>query len=239
MRLILTNDDGIEAAGLAALSAAAGAYGRPVVVAPADGQSGVGHQVTTRAPIAVERLGADRYRVSGTPADCARLALTNLVPRAAWLLSGINHGGNLGADVYTSGTVAAAREAALLGHRSIAVSQYVAPGRSVDWLLAERRLGVVLALLFARPLDAGHFWNVNLPNPAGDAVDLPVVFCNLDTRPHGVRYRQEEGETQASSLRFLYTGDYHNRPRQAGRDVDVCMSGRIAVTKVTLEIAAA
>lgn len=230
MRLIVTNDDGIDAAGLASLHAVASSYGRPVVVAPAHVQSGVGHQVTTRAPIAVDQVAAERYRVAGTPADCARLALTQFAPGAAWLLSGINHGGNLGADVYTSGTVAAAREATLLGHRAVAVSHYVGPGRAIDWPLAERRLALVLSLLFSRPLDPGHFWNVNLPHPTSDAVDLPIVFCHLDTRPHGVRFRHEADH-------FLYAGDYHNRPRQAGRDVDVCMSGRIAVTKVTLEIA--
>ncbi len=230
MHLIVTNDDGIDAAGLASLRTVASGYGRTVVVAPAAVQSGVGHQVTTRAPIAVEQLTAERYRVGGTPADCARLALTQFAPGAAWLLSGINHGGNLGADVYTSGTVAAAREAALLGHRAIAVSHYVGPGRTVDWPLAERRLASVLSVLFSRPLEPGHFWNVNLPHPPSGADELPIVFCPLDTRPHGVHFRQEADH-------FFYAGDYHNRPRLAGRDVDVCMSGRIAVTKVTLEIA--
>ncbi|MGD9765743.1 MAG: 5'/3'-nucleotidase SurE [Candidatus Binatia bacterium] len=231
MQFIVTNDDGVEATGLFALANAAAAHGAPVIIAPVDGQSGVGHRVTTRAPLNVVRLDEARYCVSGTPADCARLALTHLAPRADWLLSGINHGGNLGADVYTSGTVAAAREAALLGRRAIAVSHYVAPQRTVDWQLAVRRLAPVLAMLLARPHDPGHFWNVNLPHPDGDDDELPIVFCGLDTRPHGVRYEREGDQ-------FLYTGDYHRRPRQTGRDVDVCMSGRIAVTKVTLEIAA-
>ncbi|MDX2170893.1 MAG: 5'/3'-nucleotidase SurE [Deltaproteobacteria bacterium] len=231
MRIIVTNDDGIDAPGLAALRAAVAPLGTPLIVAPSGAQSGVGHQVTTDGEIWVDALPAQRWRVAGTPADCARLALTELAPGADWLVSGINQGGNLGADIYTSGTVAAVREAALLGVPAIAVSHYVARGATVDWSLATRRVAPVLRDLLARPLDAGHFWNVNLPHPPGDAATLPVMFCGLDTRPHGVRYRRD-------GQRFAYIGDYHARPRQPGRDVDVCMGGAIAVTKVTLEIAA-
>jgi 5'-nucleotidase len=231
MRIIVTNDDGIEAPGLAALTAAVAPLGSALVVAPAGPQSGIGHQVTTEGEIWVDALAAQRWRVEGTPADCARLALTELAPQADWLVSGINQGGNLGADIYTSGTVAAVREAALLGYPAIAVSHYVARGATVDWPLATRRVAPVLADLIARPLDAGHFWSINLPHPASDAEALPVVFCGLDTRPHGVRYRR-------NGQAYAYVGDYHARPRQPGRDVDVCMGGRIAVTKVTLEIAA-
>ena len=230
MRLILSNDDGVDAAGLSALAAAVRPFGEPFVVAPAGPQSGVGHQVTTGDAILVDRLAAACWSVAGTPADCARLAMTELVPDAAWLLAGINHGANLGADIYTSGTVAAVREAALLGYRGCAVSHYVGRGRSVDWALATQRLTPVLDDLLRRPLEAGHFWSVNLPHPDHDH-ETPIVFCGLDTRPHGVRYRRD-GD------RYRYDGDYHARPRQAGRDVEVCMSGSIAVTKVTLEIAA-
>lgn len=231
MQLVVTNDDGIDAPGLAALVHAADDLGDVIVVAPAAAQSGVGHQLTTDVPMRADALGHGRYRIDGKPADCARIALTHLVPDAAWLLAGVNHGANLGADIYTSGTVAAVREAALLGCRAIAVSQYVARGGAVDWELTARRVATLLRVLLARDLPAGHFWNANLPHPPGEATELPVVFCRLDTRPHEVRYRRE-GDL------FVYAGDYHSRPRQAGRDVDVCMSGSIAVTEVTLEIAA-
>lgn len=231
VQFVVTNDDGIDAPGIAALVRAASALAEVVVVAPAAAQSGVGHQLTTEGALHTRALDERRYRVDGKPADCTRLALTQFAPHAVWLLSGVNHGANLGSDVYTSGTVAAAREAALLGCRAMAVSQYIGRGREVDWDLTARRLAPVLRMLLARDLAPGRFWNVNLPHPPGDAVELPVVFCRLDTRAHGVRYRRE-GDV------FVYAGDYHERPRQAGRDVDVCMGGRIAVTAVTLEIAA-
>ena len=110
MKILLTNDDGIDAPGLEALAAAARCLaGEVVVVAPAEPHSGCGHRVTTDRPLAVAEIAAGWYRVSGTQADCVRLALGRLVPDAALVISGINAGGNLGADIHLSGTVAAAR----------------------------------------------------------------------------------------------------------------------------------
>src|SRR5437764_14701467 len=128
MKLLLTNDDGIDAPGLAALLAAARPLGEPVLVAPLAAHSGCSHRVTTDGPIRVEHRPAG-FAVEGTPADCVRVALHDIVRDAAWVLSGINAGGNLGADVYISGTVAAVREAVLHGYPGVAVSQYRKRGR--------------------------------------------------------------------------------------------------------------
>ena len=122
MKFLLSNDDGIDARGLEALLRAARAIGEAVVVAPAGPQSGVSHAVTAHAPVRIEPRGDDRFAVHGTPADCTRIGLLKLVPDAEWVLSGINHGGNLGADVHYSGTVAAAMEGRHLGLPAIAVS---------------------------------------------------------------------------------------------------------------------
>ncbi|MCY4439586.1 MAG: 5'/3'-nucleotidase SurE [Deltaproteobacteria bacterium] len=229
MKLLLTNDDGIDAPGLETLERAVRDWGEVVVVAPAEAQSGVGHAVTTDRPIPVERVAAGRYGIRGTPADCVRVGLTEIVPDASWVLAGVNRGANLGADVYISGTVAAAREAALLGCRALAISQYIVKARPLDWEIVYRRAAPLLERLLAGELAQGEYWNVNLPHPATDA-DVGVAVCALDTRPLGVAYRNEEGA-------FVYQGDYHKRPRQPGRDVDVCMGGRVAVTKLVLEIA--
>ena len=129
MILLLTNDDGIDAPGLTALETACRGWARRVlVVAPKDPHSGCGHRETTDRPLVLEQVGLDRFHVDGTPADCVRLALTTLLrpagggdaggdpldrPQVDWVLSGINAGGNLGVDIHHSGTVAAAREAAL------------------------------------------------------------------------------------------------------------------------------
>ncbi len=99
-KLLLTNDDGIEAPGLAALLAASRDFGQPIVVAPAGPQSGVSHTITWESGVWLEPRGEERFAVHGTPADCARLGLLRVAPDAKRVLSGINHGGNLGADVY-------------------------------------------------------------------------------------------------------------------------------------------
>ena len=230
MKLILTNDDGLEAPGLKALENALGHVGELVVVAPEFSQSEIGHQVTTNAPIRVRQISSARYGVSGTPADCARIALTVFHPDADWLIAGINRGGNLGADTYISGTVAAAREAALLGIRAIAVSHYVAENREVDWTLAVRRAAPVLKKLIDSGLEPACFFNVNLPHPPDGFPDPPVSFCTLDTMPLAFHFRREGDQ-------YVYRGNYHQRPRQQGRDVDMCFSGRIAVSKIPLEMA--
>src|SRR5687767_2121588 len=97
MKLLLTNDDGIEAAGLEALRNAAANLGESIVVAPAGPQSGVSHRVTWHDGVRIEPRGDNRYAIHGTPADCVRLGLLKVVPDAKWILSGINHGANLGA----------------------------------------------------------------------------------------------------------------------------------------------
>ena len=228
MKFLLTNDDGIDAPGLEALLAAARTLGDPVVVAPAAPQSGVSHAVTWREGVRIEPRGEERFAIHGTPADCTRLALLHLVPEAKWVLSGINHGANLGADVYYSGTVAAVREALLHGWPGIAFSHYRQTGVEYDWKLAERWVTPVLANLLAKPIEQGVFYNVNLPVLAADAPDPEIVWCPLDPKPLPLNYRHEE----ESGLYFA--GDYTLRGRTPGADVDVCFAGKIAVTAVRL-----
>src|SRR5213080_117570 len=136
MKFLVTNDDGIDAEGLEALVSAASSLGDSVVVAPAGPQSGVSHRVTWHEGVRIEPLGEKRYAVHGTPADCVRLGLLKVVPDATWILSGINHGANLGADVHYSGTVAAVREAVLHGWPGIAVSHRHQKGKDFDWVRA-------------------------------------------------------------------------------------------------------
>lgn len=227
MKLLLTNDDGIAAPGLRALHEAAAQLGSPVVVAPTEALSGCSHRVTTDGPLCIERRGPGRYAVAGTPADCVRVGLHRLLPDAAWVLSGINAGGNLGADVWHSGTVAAVREAVLHGWPGIALSHYRQRDHDIDWQRATARVLPLLRDLLARPWQPGTFWNVNLPHPAAGAPDPEVVFCPLDPSPLPLSYREEtEG--------LHYDGDYHQRRRVAGADVDVCFGGSIAVTRIAL-----
>jgi 5'-nucleotidase len=225
--VVLTNDDGWDAPGLAALRQAADGLGRCQIVAPSGPMSGCGHRVTTHGSIAVSHPREGCISVGGTPADCVRLALHHLVPQATWVLSGINAGGNLGTDIHYSGTVAAVREAVIHGVPGIALSQYMARGRVVDWQRASRWVGLVLSELIARPWQAGTFWNVNLPHLEHEEPDPEVVFCPLDPSPLPLSYRV------ASDL-CVYNGDYQSRSRRPGFDVDVCFGGKIAVTLLSI-----
>jgi 5'-nucleotidase len=230
MEVLISNDDGIEAPGLRALFEACDALGadvRPTVVAPEECHSAGGHRVTTERMLAVREHAPGWIGVDGTPADCVRVALHGLRHRPDWVLSGINAGGNLGADVYLSGTVAAVREATIHGVRGIAFSHYLGRGLRFDWERATRWTRRVLGVLKDETLQPGEFWNVNLPSLPGGAEEPPLVFCDhLGSSLH-VAYEAVEGG-------FVYAGNYHARVRDPGSDVEACFSGAIAISRVRL-----
>lgn len=228
MKFLLSNDDGIDAPGLHALWNAARALGETVTVAPAGPQSGVSHAVTWEKAVRIEPRGENRFALHGTPADCARLGLLRIVPDARWVLSGINHGGNLGADVHYSGTVAAVREAVLHGWPGIAFSHYHRRGMEFDWERAAKWVAPMIADLISRPIEPGVFYNVNLPHLLPEEPDPEVVFCPLDSHPLPLSYRHEDDGA------LYYDGDYQTRQRRRGADVDVCFGGSISVTTIRL-----
>jgi 5'-nucleotidase len=228
MKFLLSNDDGIDAPGLAALHSAARDFGELVIVAPAGPQSGMSHAVTWEKSVRLEARGADHFAVHGTPADCARLGLLRVAPDAKWVLSGINYGGNLGADVYYSGTVAAVREAVLHGWPGIAFSQYLRDRSPIDWSRTARWTARLLTDLLSRPAASGLFYNVNFPHLAAAAPEPEIVFCPLDPHPLPLSYRHEADD------HHIYDGNYQSRTRKPGTDVDVCFTGSIAVTEIRL-----
>ena len=227
MRFLVTNDDGIDAPGLAALERAVKRFGEALVLAPDQCHSGCSHKATTDRLLQLTEIGVGRHMLDGTPTDCTRVGLTHLCPQAEWVVAGINSGGNLGADVYLSGTVAAVREAVLLGRPGIALSLYRRKGITPDWERAACWAEHALRVLLEQPPARGSFWNVNLPCCEPGVETPELVFCPLDSNPLPVRYRQQEG-------RLHYDGNYHQRARVPGADVDVCFSGRIAITQVSL-----
>lgn len=231
MRFLLTNDDGIDAPGLAALQSAlhsaAGGEVESTVVAPHEHVSGCGHQTTTHRPLRVLRPAPGRFAVDGSPADCVRLGLLHLAAPTDWVLSGVNDGGNLGVDVFMSGTVAGAREAVLFGHKAAAFSHYRRRGCAIDWTWATKQTERVLRMLLSMSLPPGSFWNVNLPAATAAEPDPDVVFCPLERSPLHVCYEQVDDC-------YHFRGAYHERKRSAGNDVDLCFSGRITITQVAL-----
>jgi 5'-nucleotidase len=163
MKILLSNDDGYHAEGLAALASAVGALAETVIVAPDRNQSGASHSLTLDAPLRVGTTAEGVYFVSGTPTDCVHLAITGLLDEEPdMVVAGINHGSNLGDDVLYSGTVAAAIEGRFLGLPAIAVSltgddpQHFSTAAQATCSLIER--------LWSHPLPADTILNVNVPD---------------------------------------------------------------------------
>ena len=167
MRLLCTNDDGILAAGLESLVRAAEPIGEVTVVAPDREQSATSHSLTLHHPLRPVKRGERRWQVDGTPTDCVMLAVEALMPeRPDFVLSGINHGQNMGEDVLYSGTVAAAMEGLSLGIPSIAVSFAGGDLRADVSMLAEQvpALTTLFRHLLTLPrLPKDTLLNVNLP----------------------------------------------------------------------------
>ncbi|MBI5524020.1 MAG: 5'/3'-nucleotidase SurE [Desulfarculus sp.] len=166
MRLLLTNDDGVYAPGLSALHAALAPLHEVIVVAPETEQSAVGHAITLADPIRVRRLGPrtgfDGWAVTGTPADCVKLAVSELLPQAPELVvSGINLGANVGVNLLYSGTVSAATEAAILGLPGVAFS--LGTLKDPDFTYAARVAAHLVGLHPSLGMPSHVSLNVNVP----------------------------------------------------------------------------
>lgn len=239
MHLLLTNDDGIGADGLAALYQAANTFGRVTVVAPRQERSSGGHAVTNRGLLTVTSVADPRlgkaYACDGTPADCVRLALAGMgLEPVDWVLAGVNKGANLGIDVFYSGTIAAVREAAFLGYRGISVSQFVRvirDGDEPEWGRVAERVRHLLGQLLSQPGDRPTMWSINLPLAEGRAPGIQVTTLSRDPWPMKFE-RVESGDGEA---RYRYCGAYADRVGGPGTDVAAVLGGDIALTPLGLE----
>lgn len=230
-RILLTNDDGIDAPGLAVLEQIAGELAREVwVVAPEHDQSGVSHAISLHHALRVSRHGERRFGVSGTPGDCAVMAISHLMTDAPpqLLLSGVNRGLNLGMETVFSGTVGGAMTGMMLGVPSIAMSQAYRDRANPDWS-ASRTLGAkVVRQLLEMGWGKDACLNVNFPALPVDQVG-PLTLARqgvgmidgmiVDTRvdPRGMSYHW---------LNFR-RGD---RPQGPESDYDALRAGKIVVT---------
>jgi 5'-nucleotidase len=183
LKILVSNDDGIEAPGILALAEALLPLGTVTVAAPRDPRSGVSHGVTSDRPIAVlesERQGMTWFSIDALPATCVRLALERLIPeRPDLVVSGINRGENLGTVTFYSATVAAAREAALLGFPAIAVN--LDAGKDMDYTAAAGVLADIVRTLGRNGIGKGEFLNVNIPDLPKESI-RGVRITRQDTR---------------------------------------------------------
>ena len=249
MRVLLTNDDGIEADGLQALRRALIAIPSVelAVIAPDGNRSAMARSITTRRPVWVQEVdfedGTIGYATDGTPVDCVRLAHLGLIEgfEAELVVSGINHGSNLGDDITYSGTVAAALEAIVLGLPGIAVSQQ-STNRELDFRMGSRFDFSVAASFTARlvaglqnvPLPDGTLLNVNVPgaSPSG------VAVARLGKRVYRDELALIEEDPSHPVGRRLYRiyGDATYLGDETGTDLAAVAAGKIAVTPIHFDL---
>ncbi len=242
MRVLLTNDDGIEAAGLQALRRSLLALPgiELAVIAPDGNRSAMARSITTRRPLWVQEVdfgdGTVGYATDGTPVDCVRLARLGLIEgfEAELVVSGINHGSNLGDDITYSGTVAAALEAIVLGLPGIAVSQQ-SSALELDFRAGERFHFQAAAAFTSRlvaeledvPLPDGTLLNINVPGGQPDGVEVAGLGKRI--------YRDELALIdEAGAGRRLYRiyGDASYERDETGTDLAAVAQGKIAVTPI-------
>jgi 5'-nucleotidase len=240
MRILLCNDDGILAPGLAALYSSVADLGEVTVVAPDSAQSAAGHSITVAQPLTVQRIHVegpvsfDGISVDGRPADCVRLAVFELLEEPPDLvLSGINFGANVGIHVFYSGTVAAAAEATMFGIPAVAFSASRETG-NVDFPKAAGLCRVVLDRLVERGLAGGDLINVNIPAlDAGRPKGVRVV------RQSTVELRDVYTKTAADAGRETYEiTDFEFAPGQEDTDVYCLSQGYITVTPLRVDMTA-
>ena len=236
MHILLTNDDGIYAPGLAAMERQLKRLGTVTVAAPATEQSGVGHSITFLSPLVCKEIfDGDRFRgyaVEGSPADCVKIAVAEFCPqRPDLVVSGINGGLNAGINVLYSGTVAAAIEGAFFGITSVAVSLEYDEHAQFDTAatMATKVIEQILAQKSARP----QLYNLNIPTPATQgASELRVVPMSVQRYgEHYVKRKDPRGRNY-----YWATGDPPPAPTEHETDLTALQKGFVTLTPLHFDL---
>ncbi|MCK5778309.1 MAG: 5'/3'-nucleotidase SurE [Rhodospirillales bacterium] len=235
-RVLLSNDDGINAPGLKALEDAIKPHvGELWVCAPESEQSATSHSLTLRRPLRIRHVSEKRYAVDGTPTDAVLLGVSKVMDgkRPDLILSGINRGGNLGEDVTYSGTVAAAMEGAMLGIPSVALSQVYEDRHKVKWATAKNWTPKVLKQLFKQGWPKGIFINVNFPDVTAAKV-VGIEVCRQGRRKIG------GGLTRGVDPRgdeYFWVGPQRDEDKYLkGTDLAASIEGKVSVTPLALDL---
>lgn len=233
MRILVSNDDGVHAEGIRALSEALAACGEVIVVAPDRNRSGASHSLTLEVPLRVTRIAETGYHaVKGTPTDCVHLAVNELVrPEPDMVVAGINHGANLGDDVIYSGTVAAATEGRHLGFPSLAISLV---GKT-HFATAAHYAAQLVRGMMVHPLPADQILNVNVPDLPLDQIKgirvtrlgnrhrAESVICSEDPRGQPIYWIGPPGSQQDAG---------------EGTDFAAIEQGYVSITPLTIDMTA-
>lgn len=236
MRILITNDDGIQAPGLSALKAIAATLSDDVwVVAPETEQSCASHSLSLRRPLRIRSLSPRIYAVDGTPTDCVLLAVKEIIKdkKPDLVLSGINRGSNLGEDVTYSGTVAAAMEGTLLDIPSIALSQSISRDKAVPWETPIHFAPKLINQILAKGVPDNTLININFPELSIEEIK------GVKVTPQGKRklgdnlYRNIDPE----GTPYYWIGPVRTIAKDPqGSDLEAIGEGYIAVTPIYLDL---
>jgi 5'-nucleotidase len=224
MRILVTNDDGVRSEGIHALGRALAGLGEVTIVAPHLEASAIGHALTLRRPLRVERLDSHVYEVDGTPTDCVNIAIAKILgARPDLIASGINRGYNLGDDVTYSGTVAGALEGALLGVPSIAVSLERAP-EPFDFEPAAAAAAQVAEAVLRHGLPLRTFININVPPGRPKGFRLTV-----QARRNHVTVVDERIDPRGNAYYWIEEGQNHWEAHERS-DYEAVSQGYVSLT---------
>lgn len=239
LRILISNDDGIDAPGLKVMEEIAHAITDDVwIVAPLQEQSGMSRALTLNAPLRVIERGPQRFAVTGTPTDCVHMALDGVIKgkRPDLVLSGVNSGQNLAEHVTLSGTVAAAMQGAQLGVRSIAMSQaYGFQGRAkIEWDTARAHGAAIVKWLLDAPWSENTLINVNFPDRKADDVAGAEVTVQ-GFRDQDILHAEQRTDLRGKDYYWLgFNGKLSNPP--VGTDLRAIYAGRISITPLQLDL---
>ncbi len=230
-QILVTNDDGVHSDGIHALARALARLGKVIVVAPHIEASAIGHALTLRRPLRMERLREDVYEVDGTPTDCVNVAITQLYATPPDLVvSGINKGYNLGDDVTYSGTVSGALEGSLLGIPSIAVS--LERSAEYDFTVAAEAAATVAEAVLERGLPARTFININVPKgtPRG-------MRATVQSKRNHITVVAEREDPRGRPYYWIEEGENDWEPHDRS-DFQAVKDGYISVTPLQPDLTA-
>jgi 5'-nucleotidase len=236
LRILICNDDGIDAPGIKVLERIARTLSSDVwVVAPDSEQSAVSHSLTLRRPLRIRKISSRRFAIDGTPTDSVVMALNHIIKdkRPGLLLSGVNRGANLGDDIPYSGTVAATMEGTLLGIPSIAMSQVFRHPHPLKWATAEKHAPTLIRDLLAVGWSKDVLLNINFPDVVAPQVN-GVEITRQGRRTLGDLLVDERSDTRGMPYYWIgyrrHLGGYAK-----GSDFAAIANGKISVTPLQFD----
>ncbi|MCF6226426.1 MAG: 5'/3'-nucleotidase SurE [Xanthomonadales bacterium] len=233
MYLLVSNDDGFHASGIQTLSERLSQFATVTIVAPSSNRSGASNSLTLDGPIRVTKMADNQFKLSGTPTDCVHIALTGMLDKDPdMVVSGINHGANLGDDVLYSGTVAAAMEGRFLGLPALAISLLWSSGEQ-HFKTAAEAAALIVEKLRQDPLPADTILNVNVPNLPWEEIQ------GFEVTRLGHRHRAEAAipmQDPRGRLHYWIGGPGKEEDSGPGTDFDAVSRGYISITPIHVDL---